>query len=137
EGGDDSDMHLALAHLLALQGEPEAARQLYQHDLALLWQPGAYKEYQARGLEGLAALEARGGDPATAARWWATAQAMREDMGVPRYPVDQLAYEQAVAATRQALGEEAFAAAWEQGRTQPLEQVIAAILQRGEEAGNP
>ncbi len=137
EGGDDSDMHLALAQLLALQGEPEAARQLYQHDLALLWQVGAYKEYQARGLEGLAALEARGGAPATAARWWATAQALREAIGVPLYPVDQPAYEQAVAATRRALGEEAFAAAWEQGRTQPLEQVIAAILQRGEEAGKP
>ena len=86
EGGDDSDMHLALAQLLALQGEPEAARQLYQHDLALLWQLGAYKEYQARGLEGLAALEARGGAPATAARWWGTAQALREAMGVPRLP---------------------------------------------------
>lgn len=58
-------------------------------------------------------------------------------MGVPRYPVDQPAYEQAVAATRRALGEEAFAAAWEQGRTQPLEQVIAALLQSGEEAGKP
>jgi predicted ATPase len=133
EGGDDSDMRLALAQLVARQGEPEAARQLYQHDLALLWQLGAYKEYQARSLEGLAALEARGGAPATAARWWGTAQALREAIGVPLYPVDQPAYEQAVAATRRALGEEAFASAWEQGRTQPLEQVIEEALKMGDE----
>ena len=133
EGGDDSNMRLALAQLVALQGEPEAARQLYQHDLTLLRQLGAYKEYQARGLEGLAALEARGGVPATAARWWGTAQALREAIGVPLYPVDQAAYEQAVAATRRVLGEEAFAGAWQEGRTMPLEQVIEEALKTGDE----
>ena len=45
--------------------------------------------------------------------------------------------EQAVAATRRALGEEAFASAWEEGRARPLEEVIGALLQSGEEAGKP
>ena len=33
-----------------------------------------------------------------------------------------------VSATQEVLGEDAFAAAWEEGRAQPLEQVVAEAL---------
>jgi hypothetical protein len=43
-------------------------------------------------------------------------------------PVYRAGYERAVAAARAQLGEGAFAKAWVEGRTMPLEQVINEVL---------
>jgi tetratricopeptide (TPR) repeat protein len=59
---------------------------------------------------------------------WGTAEALREVLGVPMYPVERADYEQAVAAARKQLGEEASARAWAKGRITPVEQVIATLL---------
>jgi len=59
---------------------------------------------------------------------WGTAEALREGLGTPMYPVERAGYEKAVAAARKQLGEEACARAWEKGRITPLEQVIATTL---------
>jgi DNA-binding NarL/FixJ family response regulator len=47
-------------------------------------------------------------------------------MPSPLPPIDRPGYEQAVATARTQLGEQAFAAAWQEGRTMTLEQALAA-----------
>jgi DNA-binding NarL/FixJ family response regulator len=56
---------------------------------------------------------------------WGAAEALREAIGAPIPPVYRGAYERAVRAARAQCGEKAFAAAWTQGRTMPLEHILA------------
>ena len=71
-------------------------------------------------LEGVEAVEV--------ARLWGTAEALREAIGTPGHPVYRADYAQAVAAARRELGEEVFAAAWDEGRARPLGRVIDEVL---------
>jgi len=64
-----------------------------------------------------------------AARLFGAAQALREAMGASLSPSEHTDDERHTAATRAALGEEAFAAAWNEGRSLSLEQAIALALQ--------
>jgi len=140
EGGSGWDTAVALiglARVVACQGDHAAARVLYQESLALLNKVGG-KESIATCLEGLGAVVAAQGAegaPLAGARWaarlWGAAETLRQHSGAPMPPVYRTDYEQAVVAARTALGEEAFATAWNEGRTMPLEQVITAALQRG------
>ena len=75
-------------------------------------------------LEGLASVAATQGALRWAAQLWGAAEALREAIDVPRLPVDRVGDQQAVTATRAHLGEEAFAAAWQEGWMTKLEQVI-------------
>jgi hypothetical protein len=52
------------------------------------------------------------------------AAALRTDLGTPLPPADQVVYDQGVDAARRALGDNAFATAWEVGQSLPLEQAI-------------
>jgi hypothetical protein len=70
----------------------------------------------AESLEGLGELAAAQGESRRAARLWGAAEAQREVAGVPRSRMERAGHERTVAAARAALGEEAFAAAWEAGR---------------------
>ena len=86
-------------------------------------------------LEGFASLTAAQQQAKLAARWLGAAEGLREAIGAP-LPFDERAdYEQALAAARTALGEEAFARAWAEGRATPLEQTITDVLKMGGEAG--
>ena len=58
------------------------------------------------------------------------AAALREALGTPVQPVERRTFEPAVAAARASLGEEAFAAAWVEGRAMSLEQAIAYALEK-------
>lgn len=60
-------------------------------------------------------------------RLYGAAAALREHAHAPILPDDSPRYERSVAAVRTALGDEAFAASWEAGRTTPLERVIADV----------
>jgi hypothetical protein len=53
---------------------------------------------------------------------------VREAIGAPLPPAERPLFDQTVATARAALGTDAFAAAWEHGRTLPLEQLIATAL---------
>jgi tetratricopeptide (TPR) repeat protein len=79
-------------------------------------------------LEVVGALLAAQGRALEAVELWGTAEALREVLGAPMYPVERADYEQAVAAARKQLGEEACARAWAKGRITPVEQVIATLL---------
>jgi predicted ATPase/DNA-binding CsgD family transcriptional regulator len=111
-----------LASVVAVQGDHVAARALYEESLAVARKIGD-KWAIASCLEGLARL----GEPAWAARLWGAAEALREAVSAPIPPVYRASYERLVATTRTQLGEKAFAAAWADGRTMTLEQVLATL----------
>jgi hypothetical protein len=67
-------------------------------------------------LEGLAAVEVDLGEPAWAVRLLGNAAEWRERISTLLLPVYRARYEQAVAASRAVLSEEAFEAAWAEGR---------------------
>ena len=66
------------------------------------------------------------GDMGQAASFFGCAEAQREQAGVLVYEPVRLGYEQAIAAARAALGEERFRAAWEIGRSLPLDEAVDA-----------
>ena len=124
-GTEAEDIHIALGRLLALQGDVTAARHHYQESQTLLFEQNVCKENVAASLEGLAALEAGQGSPGLAARLWGSAEAQREAIGAPIYPVYRASYEHAVALVRATLGEQAFRTAWAEGWCLTPEQVLA------------
>ena len=125
---------MVLGRVEAQRGDLPAARRLYQESLVLSREID-HQLSIATTLEGLAGLAIAQGEFNWAAQLWGAAEALREAMASPLQPVDRPGYEQTVAAARAQLGEEAFAAAWQEGRTMKLEQVIDDVLKRGDEAG--
>jgi DNA-binding CsgD family transcriptional regulator/tetratricopeptide (TPR) repeat protein len=123
---DAVDLALGLARLLALQGDTASARRLYQESLTLLFECNVYQEDIAASLEGLAALSAEQGALRQAVRLWGAAHALREAIGAPMHPVHRAGYEQAIALAHKVLGEQAFRAAWDEGRLMTPEQALAA-----------
>jgi tetratricopeptide (TPR) repeat protein len=77
-------------------------------------------------LEGLAHLSTAH-QPARAARLFGAAEALREGVGAPLPPIERPACEQAIAALRATLGEEALATAWAAGRALAAEAMEPAI----------
>jgi predicted ATPase/DNA-binding CsgD family transcriptional regulator len=122
---DAAYITLGLAGLLGMQGDGASARLLYKECLTLLFECNVFIEQIAGSLEGLASLESGQGKLEQAARLWGAAEALREAIGAPIYPVYRAGYEQAVALTRTQLGEKAFSVAWADGRGMTPEQVLA------------
>ncbi len=58
-------------------------------------------------------------------RLWGAVHALRDVTGAHIPPGERLEYERAVAAACIQVGEEAFAAAWAEGRAMTLEQAVA------------
>ena len=122
---DTVDLCLGLARLLAAQGKVTAAQRLCKESLSLLLESHVYKDDMAASLECLAALEVWQGKPGQAARLWGAAEAVREAIGAPMHPVYRVSYEHALAHARTALDEQAFRAAWAEGRSMTPEQIFA------------
>jgi DNA-binding CsgD family transcriptional regulator/tetratricopeptide (TPR) repeat protein len=114
----------ALAEVATVEGDPARSQALYEQGVAVARESGD-KLTIIPGLEGLAAAVAAQGKHAWAAHLWGSAEALREDVGVPLPPVERVPYQRAVVATRTQLGEQAFASAWAEGRTLSPEQVLA------------
>jgi hypothetical protein len=76
-------------------------------------------------LEGLASTMAAQGQLGWAAQLWGAADRLRQTFGVAVPPVVRLMYEHFVTNLQAQLGEEAFTALWNQGRTMTLEQVLS------------
>jgi predicted ATPase/DNA-binding CsgD family transcriptional regulator len=117
-----------LAQVTASQGDSVAARAFYEDSLAKA-KEGDHMDHIAPGLEGLASVVAAQGELSWAARLWGTATALRETIGTPLPPVERASYEQAVAATRAHLGQQAFSKAWAQGRSMTPEQALTSPAQ--------
>ncbi len=113
-----------LARVEAVEGNYAAARTLYEENLALCREMG--DKNIAPALEGLASVAMGQGRPAWATRLWGAAEALRETVGAPIWPVERASYKRSVAAACALIGERTFAAAWAEGRTMPLEQTLVA-----------
>lgn len=103
-----------LGRLARRQGETGQAEDHHHRALALRHahrlRPGA-----AESLEALAGLAAQQESASEAARLFAAAAAIRNSIGLVRWPADQIAYDQDLAMVRQHLDEASFAAAWAEG----------------------
>jgi non-specific serine/threonine protein kinase len=135
EAGDRSLLVYVLDSRGALaeaQGELRRAAGLYQEALALA-QEIANPIAVALALSALAGVVAKRGQPASAARILGAASALMEAIGASMTTEDEARVAETVSTAREFLGEVAFAAAWEEGRAQPLDQAVADALALGEE----
>ena len=114
---------MSVTRVLTSQGDQDLARHLYQESFQLL-QEIHDREFFPLCLESLAGVVAGQGEQAWAARLWGAAEAIRETVGNPIQPLYLLEYQQAVAAAREQLGQEAFVTAWARGRAMSPEQVL-------------
>jgi ATP/maltotriose-dependent transcriptional regulator MalT len=83
------------------------------------------KLFIATCLAGLGSVVAAQGHPVWAVRLWSAAHALPPDPTWLAMPIERAHYEQSMATVRAQLGEEAFAAAWAEGRAMTPEQVLA------------
>ncbi len=111
-----------LGWVTLLDGDAAKARAQLEETLALLREVGQ-QWFIALALEGLAAAVFQE-QPVWAARLWGAAEHLRETIGGSISALIQTVYEPFLAAARARLGEDAFAAAWAEGRALTLEAVL-------------
>jgi predicted ATPase len=117
----------ALGHIARGEGEYERAQAFYLESLALRRDVGD-RGAVAQSLEDLACLASLQGEARRATRLLGAGEAYCRVLGMqPPIAVPQ-EYDRAVATCRAALGEEAFAAAWAEGRSMTLEQTLEYAL---------
>jgi len=114
---------VGLAKVEAYQGDLATAHILYKESLNVA--RVGYRLDIASGLEGLANVVAAQEEFAWATRLWGAAEALRDTMGAPLPPLERPDHEHAMATARTTLGAEAFTAAWAEGRTMTLEQLLS------------
>jgi predicted ATPase/class 3 adenylate cyclase/DNA-binding CsgD family transcriptional regulator len=124
------DYHLG--RLARHQSETADAEDHCQRALALCHRhrlvPGV-----AEALEVLAGIAADQESAIEAARLFGTAAAIRASIGLARRPADQSVYDEDIARARQQLDEAAFTAAWSEGQSLTIDDVVAyASRARGE-----
>ncbi|WP_231995799.1 LuxR family transcriptional regulator [Mycobacterium sp. 852002-51163_SCH5372311] len=117
------------AYVAIGQGEPEQAERDAHDALTIAAQTRGYLRVDDT-LECLARLAADDGNYAYAARLLGAAEAVRQRMRHPRYPMYQAGYDAAVAAVQAALGHNDFDAARAEGAALSTEEAIA-YAQRG------
>jgi non-specific serine/threonine protein kinase len=109
------------------QGDYARAVALYVEGLAISREEGD-KVGTAFALDGVALLAGAQSQSRRAAQLWGAADAMHQAIGAPRDAIEQAEYDLAIGAVRAVLGEEAFAAAWTEGRAMSLDEVISLAL---------
>jgi predicted ATPase/DNA-binding SARP family transcriptional activator len=116
-----------LGHVDRSEGKHGVAHAHYAESLTL-FREQRHESALAYPLEGFAGLAAAEGKPRRAAHLWGSAEALREALCFPMDPPDRAMNAPYMEAARIALGEEAFAAAWAEGRSMPPEQAISYAL---------
>jgi tetratricopeptide (TPR) repeat protein len=91
------------------------------------------------GLAGLAVVAGAQGEPERAARLFGAIEALTEVERCSFAANERVDHERSVAAAaaRAVLGEEAFAAAWAEGRAMPLDEALRLALEEGETPTSP
>lgn len=112
-----------LARVALEQGDLEAARAALAPGLASLWEAG-YFLFVAESIELAALLTAAQGEPATATRLWAAAEAFRQARAIALPPADAARRQRALDGARAAIGNGAFMQAWEAGRALDLGDAV-------------
>lgn len=129
ELGSESDVaqtNKDLARIMLCRGNYASAATLYAECLCVLEQR-SYLPDVAECLEGLASGYGAMGQLATAARLLGAAEALRERIQSPLFPVRESDYLRAVAHVRTQLDEETFRQMWEEGRTMALEDLTKSM----------
>ena len=120
---------VARARVALAQGEPDQAERDSHDALVAAARTGGYFKV-ADGLECLGRLAADGGNCPHAARLLGAADSIRQRNGEARFPMYQADYDAAVAAVREALGQDGFDTFWAEGAALSTEEAIA-YAQRG------
>ncbi len=123
-GNYEMNALVARAHVAMAQGENDQAERDSHDALALAPDTGGYLRIP-EALEVLGRSACGADNHRHAARLFGAAVAIRAAMGVIRWPVYSIGYDVAVAATREALGDTDFDAAWAEGAAMSTEEAIA------------
>ena len=110
-----------------LRGDRALAKASLEESLTLAQQVGLSRGV-APALYALGSVAWSGGDSTRAARLFGVAEAQRDAFGLAWFPTLRASFERDVATLRSELGQEAFAAAWAEGRVMSLDQAIAHAL---------
>jgi predicted ATPase/class 3 adenylate cyclase len=116
-----------LGRVAHARGNDERARTTHEESLALFRDLGDTGG-TAMSLEGLAGVAEAMGRTERGARLFGAAEALREAAGQALSPVEYAEHDREVAVARVTMGDEAFAAAWAEGRAMTLEQAVAYAL---------
>jgi predicted ATPase/class 3 adenylate cyclase/Tfp pilus assembly protein PilF len=109
------------------QGDFAAAHILYRESLAIRRELGDMRGI-AEALDSHAALAYQEHRTTHAVQLWGALMSLREAIGLYKPQNEREEYEQQLAHARAALGEDAFAAAWDEGNAMPWEQAVALAL---------
>lgn len=112
------------AALARHDGDPHRAEDLLHDAIDLAWRMAA-RTPMSDLLEALGGAVASQDRSEEAARLFGAAEASRDRLGVRRFPLLASAYETDVALVRDAMGEEAFAQAWTDGRALSLDDAVS------------
>jgi tetratricopeptide (TPR) repeat protein len=127
---------MGLGDVACGEGDLTEARAAYRESIAA-WQQWVWTDALPKFgprvriaccLDGLAAVAAKEGQTARAAQWLSAAAALRESLDVHLPLPDAREWERWVERVRAALGEEAFEAAWEQGRRISFDEAVASAI---------
>jgi predicted ATPase/class 3 adenylate cyclase len=113
-----------LGELASRRDEMEKAAKLHHSALILRVKTGL-RPGVAESLEALASLAAQQDRSAEAACLFGAASALRDQMGLVRWPSQMAGYESCVTATRNSLGEGAFVSAFAEGADLSISVVVA------------
>lgn len=105
-------------------GEVSRAAEAYSESLRLMWRYVGRAYETVACLEGLARVAAMQGQPERAARLLGASAALSDEMGTPLSPIIRLDHDHASKTAQEALGKDAFEAAFAAGRAMPLEESI-------------
>ena len=128
--GDRWPLSIPLRHLgivASRQGDHARAEALYRESLATLRELGE-RWLISLCLEELAGAASAQGEYDRAARLWGAEETICETIGATVRALYRADYDRGVEAGRVGLGEEAFKAAWEEGRAMTLEEALAYAL---------
>nr|WP_090344856.1 LuxR family transcriptional regulator [Mycolicibacterium malmesburyense]CRL76677.1 regulatory protein LuxR [Mycolicibacterium malmesburyense] len=115
---------VARAHVALAQGERDQAERDAHDALVLALATSAFL-HVPEALEALGRCAVHDGNHRHAARLFGAATAGRSAMGVARWPVYAIGYDDAVSAAREALGVNDFEEAWAEGAALSIEEAIA------------
>jgi excisionase family DNA binding protein len=90
-----------------------------------------YEQLLPAALRSIAQLAARRSDFTVAARWYGAEAGVREALGMKLPAARRAGHEGTIAAVREALGEAAFASAWEEGQSDPS-GALAVLVNQGD-----
>ncbi len=118
-----------LSRIVMKQADLERAKTLLRESLTLRWEQGETWGI-AECLEGFAYLAVAEHDHRRGVCLFGTAAGLRQAIGFPLAIADRRMWEGTLIACRQAIGDDAHAAAWADGQRMTLNEVVSVALER-------